>query len=222
MFPADIADMMHDLEVIQFDEQNGWRLNVHDEYPEAPRSPIYMDFGSALRSVRQFRRRVTACVMQLIGEHGELFYPIDFIADVPQKATPYVTLISERTGIPMISPRMTDKTHGEDKDISGIWTPGQRVILCDDLRTTNKSFLQAISVCRRNGLVVVACFGVVDRSAQEGAPIGDVPYFSALRLSELLNYYHTKGYVSESTLHRCLRYPRELRTYMERYDLLRG
>lgn len=218
-FPADIADTLYDLGAVKFNQKEPWRLNIHEEYPSAPRSPVYFDIGSLLRSVVQFRRRVAGCILQLVGIHGEEF---DLIGDVPQKSTPYVTLMSERTGTPMISPRMTERTHGGKQEISGIWQSGQRVILCDDLRTTNKSFRRAIAVCRRNGLVVVACFGLIDRAAEEGAPIDDVPYIAALTFSELLVYYREKNLIPEELYHTCLCYPRELACYIERYDLLRG
>lgn len=219
-FPRDIAETMHRLHMVRFGKENGWRLNIHDDFAHAPCSPFYVNIGGAIRSDVQFRRRVCGYILQLIGQHEE---PFDLVSDVPQKSTPYVTLISDVSGIPMISPRMTDRTHGEEgQDIDGIYAPGQRVVICDDVRTTNKSFIRAISVCRRNGLTVVACFAVIDRGANEGAPIDGVPCISALLMSQILEYYLERGLVDEKMYQCCLQYPRDLHCYIQRHGLLRG
>lgn len=219
-FPKDIAETMYRLRMFQFGKEGGWRLNIHDDFPYAPRSPFYVNVGAALRSDVQFRRRVRGCILQLIGQHGEGF---DLVSDMPQKSTPYVTLISDTTGTPMISPRMTGRTHGEEeKDIDGIYAPGQRVVICDDVRMTNKSFTRAISVCRQNGLVVVACFTLIDRGTHEGVPIGDVLCIAALPMSKILAYYLERGFIDEDVYRCCLQYPQKLHCYIQRHGFLRG
>ena len=148
-------------DAVQFGPVEGWRLNIHDEYPDAPRSPFYIDLRPSIRSVPSFRRQLGECISDLIGR-GEL--RLDCISDVPQAGTPLVTTVSDLTGIPMISPRLEGKRHGTGREIHGIYEPGLRVAIIDDLRTTGGSMRRAAEVHQRHGLEVVAYLAVIDRS----------------------------------------------------------
>lgn len=213
VFPSEMANMMYHYGAVQFDTEQGYLLNIHRDYPEAPRSPFYIDLGPILRSVVRFRRMVVDGMIYMVHSYCGA---VDFVSDIPQKSTPYIASLSDTTNIPMISPRMGPKSYGNTDEIIGICPiPGMRVAICDDLRTTNKSFLRVIDLYRGHGLEVAACLGIIDRGLIEGSPIHDIPYFSFMSWSQLLRYYHDKGRISPVVYEKCLEYPVRLQVYLD-------
>jgi orotate phosphoribosyltransferase len=90
---------------------------------------------------------------------------LTFGADPMAMATAFV---SELKATPMnaFSIRKTQKDHGIVRWIEGDMTPGQRVVIIDDVVTTGGSTIQAIERARSEGLEVVKAVILVDR--QEG------------------------------------------------------
>lgn len=87
----------------------------------------------------------------------------DLLADVPTSATVIVSSLSDRLFIPQITPRLERKKHGMGNRIDGIFHPGQRVVLIDDLITTGESIIQAATVLRKADLLVNDAAVLVDR-----------------------------------------------------------
>ena len=90
---------------------------------------------------------------------------LTFGADPMAMATAFV---SELKATPMnaFSIRKTQKDHGIVRWIEGDMTPGQRVVIIDDVVTTGGSTIQATERARSEGLEVVKAVILVDR--QEG------------------------------------------------------
>ena len=90
---------------------------------------------------------------------------LTFGADPMAMATAFV---SELKATPMnaFSIRKTQKDHGIVRWIEGDMTPGQQVVIIDDVVTTGGSTIQAIQRARSEGLEVVKAVILVDR--QEG------------------------------------------------------
>jgi len=90
---------------------------------------------------------------------------LTFGADPMAVATAFV---SELKGKPInaFSIRKTRKDHGIIRWVEGDMTPGQRVVIIDDVATTGGSTIKAIERARSEGLDVVKVVILVDR--QEG------------------------------------------------------
>ena len=90
---------------------------------------------------------------------------LTFGADPMAVATAFV---SELKGKPInaFSIRKTQKDHGIIKWVEGDMTPGQRVVIIDDVATTGGSTIKAIVRASSEGLDVVKAVILVDR--QEG------------------------------------------------------
>jgi len=90
---------------------------------------------------------------------------LTFGADPMAVATAFV---SELKGKPInaFSIRKTRKDHGIIRWVEGDMTPGQRVVIIDDVATTGGSTIKAIERARSEGLDVVKALILVDR--QEG------------------------------------------------------
>ncbi len=92
---------------------------------------------------------------------------IDQLAGAELGGIPLVAAASLATGRPSIFVRNAKKDYGTAKQVEGIITEGDRVIFLEDVATTGGQAVEAISVLRDVGAVVVAVICVIDR--QEGA-----------------------------------------------------
>jgi uridine monophosphate synthetase len=176
-----------------------FRLKLHEKQPDAPLSPIYVD----LRTLRSFPDALDDAVVTLVEMIAARALSFDLYADVPQAATPLVAVLTHVTRIGMITPREA-KTHGAGDAINGAFTPGQMVLVIDDLVTHAESKLEAIHVLEANGLLVRDVAVLVDREqggAQQLAAAG-YQLHAAVTLSQLLDHWRATGGIDEATYER--------------------
>lgn len=105
---------------------------------------------------------------------------LTFGADPVAMATAFVSEL-EKQPVSAFSIRKDKKDHGIAKWIEGDLSPGQRVVVIDDVATTGGSTIKAIERARLEGLTVVKAVVLVDR--QEGGLEnirGQVPDVSAI------------------------------------------
>ncbi len=180
-----------------------FRLKLHETQPDAPLSPMYVD----LRVLRSFPDALDAAVATLaeLIEKDKLVF--SRYADVPMAATPMVAVLSHITRIPMITPREA-KTHGAGGTINGYFTPGETVLVIDDVVTHADSKLEAIHTLEANGLVAHDVVVLVDR--EQGGPeaIAAAGYklHAAVTISDLLAYWRETGGVPEDVYQRVTDY----------------
>ncbi len=176
-----------------------FRLKLHETQPDAPLSPMYVDLR-VLRSFPDALDAAVAALQELIETRGLVF---SRYADVPMAATPLVAVLSHITRIPMITPRET-KTHGAGGSINGAFTPGETVVVIDDVVTHAESKLEAIRTLEANGLVAHDVVVLVDR--EQGGPeaIAAAGYrlSAAVKISDLLAYWRETGGIAEEVYHR--------------------
>lgn len=181
-----------------------FRLKLHETDPDAPLSPIYVDLR-VLRSFPEVMREVTDLLAGFVGIGDR---KPELIADVPTAATPFVTLLSQTTGIPMISPRPASKAYGTGARIDGVFTPGQRVLLVDDLITRADSKLEAAAVLTEAGLVVPNVLVLIDREQGGRKELEDrgIGLHAAFTLHDLLDHYRSCELIDEESYDRIARY----------------
>lgn len=199
------------VKAVDFNLQDKWLLKVHDDYPEAPESPFYID-QRRLRSYPSLLQETTDLVIDLLEKTGER--PA-LLSDIPTAITPLVTLVSQKTGIPMITPRLDAKAHGQQRQIDGAWQPGQTVVVIDDVRTAGGSKKKVVDLYRKVGLVPIRILVLVDRGEGEDTVDG-VPLFAEYKWEEMLPTYREEGDISSQEYEASLAYPRELATYLEK------
>lgn len=87
--------------------------------------------------------------------------------------------------------RKSFKTYGLEKMIEGI--VNEPVAVVDDVITTGKSVLDAVSALRNHGISNIHIFCVIDRQAEENLlEHNNIQYHSLFRHSDFLNYIDSK------------------------------
>jgi orotate phosphoribosyltransferase len=87
----------------------------------------------------------------------------DRIAGLPTAGIPYGAILAFRTKKPFLYVRKEAKTHGRERRVEGLLSPGDVVLVVDDLVTTGKSTLEAVDAVRCEGGVVNDTVVLIDR-----------------------------------------------------------
>jgi len=125
-------------------------------------SPVYIDL------------RTTISNPKLLSDIGEALYEkvrhctFDLICGVPYTALPFATVISVDHNIPMILRRKEKKEYGTGKQIEGIYAPGHRCLIIEDVITSGKSVMETAASLLQENLIVEDIAVFVDRE-QGGA-----------------------------------------------------
>lgn len=179
-----------------------FRLKLHNTHPEAPLSPFYID----LRVLRSFPDILLDSATILSELTSGLKF--DLLADVPNAATPFVTLMSQQLGVPMISPQKDPKGHGTGDEIYGVYSPGQTVLVVDDLVTGADSKLEAIKKLEAKGLRVTDVVVLLDRQqgGREELAKDDYTLHAAATADDLFPLIYAAGVLSPEAEDLCKRY----------------
>lgn len=197
-----LALTLFDAGAIKFDFKKGWRLKLHEKYPDAPFSPFYID----LRVLQSCLEAKQKAVSALIGLAKRLKY--DYISGVPLAAVPLASSMADRTGKPQITPRMDKKTHGWTRKIDGVCQKGKTVLLVDDLVTQADSKLEAIKILEKGGLKVKDVVVIFDREQGGAEQLAERGYnlHVALKIKPTLKFYARVKKITRKQLGRVLDY----------------
>ncbi|MGQ9595968.1 MAG: orotate phosphoribosyltransferase [Thermoproteota archaeon] len=167
-------------------------------------SPYYVDLRILISRPRLFEMLVDEYVnkMRTIGEE------FDIIAGVETAGIPIATLISYKTGMPMVYARSGDRGHGIGRLVEGELSEGSRVVIVDDVLTTGNSIRNA---AQRIGLVggsVVYALVFLDR-LQNGARRlreAGVKTYSVMDIHEFLIILFENRLIPSSEYNRIVKY----------------
>ncbi|RLF84848.1 orotate phosphoribosyltransferase [Thermococci archaeon] len=109
--------------------------------------------------------RLIASLMRSKAEELGLEY--NKIAGPELGAVPIAVSLALETEKPILIVRKKKKSYGTGRQIEGVVTPEDRVLLVEDVTTTGNSVLRAAKTIEEEGAKVVAIMVVVDR--EEGA-----------------------------------------------------
>jgi orotate phosphoribosyltransferase len=191
-----LADELLKTRAVKF---GAFRLKLHEKQPDAPLSPIYVDMR-VLQSYPDALDTAVAALAELIESRGLKF---TCYAGIPVAAMPLVAVLSHVTRVPMVTPREV-KTHGSTETVDGSFTPGETVLVIDDVVSQADSKLEAIAVLESRGLVVRDVVVLVDREQGGAAQLAAAGHtlHAVLQLSRTLAYWQESGAIDVSTLER--------------------
>ncbi len=144
-------------------------------------SPIYCDNRKTLSfpAIRSLIRDAFADVIK--KEYGAP----DLIAGVATGAIAQGALVSDVMQLPFVYVRSAPKSHGMENLIEGNVTPGQRVVVVEDLISTGGSSLKAVEALRNAGCIVEGMVAIFTY----GFPVAEENFEKAgCKLVTLSNY----------------------------------
>ncbi len=126
-------------------------------------SPYYLD----LRVIPSFPDAFRACT-DLLAKNARSVEGIDKIGGIPTGGLPWASVLAYSLAKPLVYTRKDIKLHGRERSVEGILTPGERVLLVDDVITTGKNILTALQSIRGEGGVVENALVLLDREEGGG------------------------------------------------------
>ena len=159
------------------------------------RSPIYCDNRITLShpAIRTYIRQKLTLLVQ------EEFGSVSVIAGVATAGIPQGVLVAQELGLPFIYVRSKPKEHGTGSLIEGEFSPSQRVVVVEDLISTGKSSLQAVSALRDAGCEVAGLVGIFNYgfdAADENFKRAGCPFFTLSNYNALIDYATEHSYVA--------------------------
>ncbi|MBN2746798.1 MAG: orotate phosphoribosyltransferase [Bacteroidales bacterium] len=145
------------------------------------KSPIYCDNRKTLSypPIRTFLRQNFATLIK------EEFGDFDVIAGVATGAIAIGALVAQELGKPFVYVRSGAKEHGLKNMVEGVLSPGQTVVVIEDLISTGGSSLKAVEALRDAGALVKGMVAIFTY----GFPIAEESFKKAnVRLYTLSNY----------------------------------
>lgn len=147
-------------------------------------SPFYID----LRQAQSYPDTLQA----VADTFSEMLADTDsdvFLAGVPEAGTPLATATGFQTKRKLLQPRKVIKDHGTKSSVEGAFSPGDRVVMIDDLITKGDSKLEAIKQVTNAGLKLEKFIVLIDREQGGLETIRNAGYNieAALTITELLD-----------------------------------
>lgn len=159
------------------------------------RSPIYCDNRVTL-SYPAVRRLIADAFASLIRAE----YPqAEGIAGIATGGIAHAAFVAERLDLPMIYVREKPKGHGRQNQVEGHMTPGQKVVLIEDLISTGGSSLKAAKGVQTEGgdvLGVISIFTYLFPQAEENFREAGIPVASLSNYSALLEAAKERGVIT--------------------------
>jgi len=120
-------------------------------------SPIYVDLRLLVSRPSLLAEAARAYAALLPG------IACDRLCGVPYAALPIATAVALEADLPLIYPRKEAKQHGLGKELEGLWQPGERVVIIEDLITSGGSTIKTAERLRAAGLIVEDVVVLIDR-----------------------------------------------------------
>ena len=138
-------------------------------------SPTYIDCRKLISHPRIRSVLMDFLAVTIMRDAG--FEAFDNIAGGETAGIPFAALIAERLALPMTYVRKKPKGYGRNAQIEGAMTPGQRVLLVEDLTTDGGSKLNFVDAIRDTGATcahtaVIFYYGIFDETPQRLADHG--------------------------------------------------
>jgi orotate phosphoribosyltransferase/uridine monophosphate synthetase len=179
-------------------------------------SPVYINLRLLVSNPTALWRAAHVMhdeVLALMAMRHPQIEPFDLVAGVPFGGLHLATAFSLTAKVPMIYLHPKDGT----SVIEGVWQPGQRVLIIDDLITTGGSILETTRHLEGAGLLCRDVMVLVDR--QQGAR-GRLRHYgynliSILGLETILNHLMSTGKIDEEWYRRSVDYIHEHQAEME-------
>ncbi|MCK4314058.1 orotate phosphoribosyltransferase [Candidatus Bathyarchaeota archaeon] len=163
-------------------------------------SPYYIDLR-IIPSVPDAFREICNLQSDFISQEIGLDN-FDRIAGIPIAGIPFASLVAYNLKKPFLYIRKGVRFHGRQRRIEGILTPGDRVLLIDDLITTGLSLVEAAKAIETEGGVAANAVVLLDRQEEgrKNLEKNGIKLHALLRISEIADRLYEIGAIDEVQL----------------------
>ncbi|MAO71279.1 MAG: orotate phosphoribosyltransferase [Flavobacteriales bacterium] len=198
--------MIYDIDIAKQVAKSLLQINAIILQPNTPfkwaagwYSPIYCDNRKTL-SFPEIRTFIRSSLSSTINNH---YKGSNVIAGVATAGIPHGVLVAEELGLPFIYVRSKAKEHGKQNQIEGHFEKGQSVVLIEDLVSSGKSSLEAVSSLREAGMNVkgiISIFNYGFEKAKQNFENANCEYISLCDYENLLPQALKTNYITEAEL----------------------
>lgn len=149
------------------------------------KSPIYCD-NRLIMSYPRIRKKVVDNFVELIEAEG---LKPDVIAGCATAGIPHAAWLSEALDLPMAYVRSKPKGHGKGNQIEGLITPGQKVLVIEDLISTGGSSIESANAVKEAGAEVIGILAIFSyglKQANDNFNEAGYPYQTITNFDKLL------------------------------------
>ncbi len=163
------------------------------------KSPIYCD-NRLTMSFPKVRRLIAKGLAEKIKKQ---FPDVEVIAGTATAGIPHAAWVAEILDLPMVYIRSKAKDHGKGNQIEGQITPGQKMVVIEDLISTGGSVLEACQAAKREGADVLGVAAIFTYELPKGATnfnTAKLPLVTLTNYTKLIQTALEEGYISEADL----------------------
>lgn len=163
------------------------------------KSPIYCD-NRLTMSFPKVRRLIAEGLAEKIKKQ---FPEVEVIAGTATAGIPHAAWVAEILDLPMVYIRSKAKDHGKGNQIEGQITPGQKMVVIEDLISTGGSVLEACQAAKREGADVLGVAAIFTYELPKGATnfnTAQLPLVTLTNYTTLIQTALEEGYISEADL----------------------
>lgn len=163
------------------------------------KSPIYCD-NRLTMSFPKVRRLIAKGLAEKIKKQ---FPEVEVIAGTATAGIPHAAWVAEILDLPMVYIRSKAKDHGKGNQIEGQITPGQKMVVIEDLISTGGSVLEACQAAKREGADVLGVAAIFTYELPKGATnfnTAQLPLVTLTNYTTLIQTALEGGYISEADL----------------------
>ena len=194
-----VAELLLQIKAIKLNNTNPFT------WASGLKSPIYCDNRITL-SYPKIRNYIRQEFVRIINEE---FGDADVIAGVATGGIAQGALVAQELGLPFVYIRSSKKSHGMSNQIEGIVESGQSVIVVEDLISTGKSSLNAVSAlrdadCRVMGMIAIFSYNL--DIAKQNFEKYEVPLFTLSDYETLIKKAVEDNYVTDADVHSLIKW----------------
>ena len=163
------------------------------------KSPIYCDTRLTI-SDPIIRKQLANGLAKNIQE----FFPVtEVVAGTATAGIPHAAWVADILDLPMVYVRSKAKEHGRGNQIEGKYTPGQKVVVVEDIVSTGGSSITAVEALRAAGcevLGVVCVYTYNLPKAEEAFDAAGIKYVSLTNFDYLVEAANESGTISQDQI----------------------
>ncbi len=144
--------------------------------------------------------------IQWLAGHPDITF--NRIVGVPTAGISFATALCNRLSAPLLYIRSKPKKYGRQKRVEGVFEPGDRVLVIDDLITDGGSKIEAVQALRDADLKVTDVLVAVDREQGGAKQLKDakITLHALAPISQLIKSLEAENRLSKSDAERILAY----------------